>query len=101
MLRRPPTIFVRAQDWRNLRIRWWTAPKRGTVLNIRDQVLQRVKDALSGAGIDLPFPTRVVLFHDQSEDTDGDRAQQREGWPKGESSARSRSIAGALTRRES
>ena len=33
------------------------------------------------AGIDLPFPTQQVLFHDQTEATDGDRRQQREGWP--------------------
>lgn len=33
------------------------------------------------AGIDLPFPTQQILFHDQTESTDGDRANQREGWP--------------------
>jgi hypothetical protein len=32
-------------------------------------------------GVDLPFPTQVVLFHDQTEETDGDRRRQREGWP--------------------
>jgi small conductance mechanosensitive channel len=31
--------------------------------------------------VDLPFPTQVVLFHDQTEETDGDRTRQREGWP--------------------
>jgi small conductance mechanosensitive channel len=36
---------------------------------------------LSEAGIDLPFPTRVVLLHDQTEEADGDRSRQREGWP--------------------
>jgi small conductance mechanosensitive channel len=36
---------------------------------------------LTAAGIDLPFPTTQVLFHDQTEETDGDRARQREGWP--------------------
>lgn len=25
-----------------------------------------------------------MLFHDQTEDTDGDRTRQREGWPAGE-----------------
>ncbi|BAZ51280.1 MscS mechanosensitive ion channel [Nostoc sp. NIES-4103] len=33
--------------------------------------------------IDLPYPTRQILFHDQTEETDGDRSRQREGWPKG------------------
>ena len=44
------------------------------------------------AGIDLPFPTRVVLFHDQTEETDGDRARQREGWPAGGSSPAARHL---------
>ncbi len=34
-------------------------------------------------GIDLPYPTRNILLHDQTEETDGDRSQQREGWPAG------------------
>ena len=34
-------------------------------------------------GIDLPYPTRQILFHDQTETTDGDRRRQREGWPAG------------------
>lgn len=38
-------------------------------------------EALAAAGIDLPLPTRVVLFHDQTEDADGVRGRQREGWP--------------------
>ena len=31
----------------------------------------------------LPFPTQVLLLHDQTEATDGDRTRQREGWPAG------------------
>jgi hypothetical protein len=34
-------------------------------------------------GIDLPYPTQQILFHDQTEETDGDRSRQREGWPAG------------------
>jgi small conductance mechanosensitive channel len=56
-----------------------------------------VKQALVENGIDLPFETRVVLFHDQTEETDGDRRRQREGWPAGEGEApKSRKIAGAI-----
>ena len=65
----------------NLRVRWWSRPKRGGVVALRDQVLMQVSQALLGAGIDLPFPTQQILFHDQTEATDGDRTRQREGWP--------------------
>ena len=65
----------------NLRVRWWSKPTRGGVVTLRDQVLMRVSRALLAAGIDLPFPTQQILFHDQTEATDGDRTAQREGWP--------------------
>ena len=72
----------------NLRVRWWTDPARGSVVQTRDRVLQRVAQAMAAGGIDLPFPTQVVLFHDQTEETDGDRTRQREGWPAGDSPPR-------------
>ena len=68
----------------NLRVRWWTKPHRGDVVVVRDRVLQAVAEALVGAGIDLPFPTQQILFHDQTEATDGHRRRQREGWPAGD-----------------
>jgi small conductance mechanosensitive channel len=69
----------------NLRVRWWIAPpKRADALDARDKVLTAVKQQLTAHGIDLPFPTQQVLFHDQTEDSDGDRARQREGWPAGD-----------------
>ena len=67
----------------NLRVRWWTSPKRADVLKAQDEVLTALKKALTEEGIDLPFPVQVVLFHDQTEDVDGDRRRQREGWPAG------------------
>ena len=45
--------------------------------------LTAVQNQLKSHGIDLPFPTQQILFHDQTEDSDGDRARQREGWPAG------------------
>ena len=65
----------------NLRVRWWSDPRRKNVVHLRDAVLRRVSQDLLGAGIDLPFPTQQILFHDQTEATDGDRRAQREGWP--------------------
>ena len=68
----------------NIRVRWWTAPRRSDVVSARGPVIAAIKKALSESGIDLPFPTQVVLFHDQTEETDGDRRKAREGWPAGD-----------------
>jgi small conductance mechanosensitive channel len=65
----------------NLKVRWWTDARRNKVVAARGEVIAALKKALSEAGIDLPFPTRVILFHDQTEGADGNRAKQREGWP--------------------
>ncbi|MGA9531654.1 MAG: mechanosensitive ion channel [Anaerolineales bacterium] len=64
-----------------LRLRWWTESRRGDVVEVGNRVLETVKADLSAAGIDMPFPTQQILFHDQTEETDGDRSRQREGWP--------------------
>ena len=82
----------------NLRVRWWIAPpKRADALDARDRVLTAVKRQLTAHGIDLPFPTQQILFHDQTEESDGDRVRQREGWPAGQSYApASRKVADAI-----
>lgn len=65
-----------------IRIRWWIKPpRRADALDIRDAVLCAVKPALTRNGIDLPYPTHQVLFHNQTEADDGERRRQREGWP--------------------
>lgn len=67
-----------------LRVRWWIEPpRRADYLEALDAVLTRVKQRLLESGIDLPYPTTQVLFHDQTEEVDGDRRHQREGWPAG------------------
>ncbi|MBP2295042.1 mechanosensitive ion channel family protein [Azospirillum rugosum] len=80
----------------NIRARWWTDARQHEVLRVRHDVIAAIKDQLGQAGIDLPFPTRVVLFHDQTEETDGDRRRQREGWPAGDDPPQPRTIAGVL-----
>jgi len=66
----------------NLRARWWiNPPRKADTFRSLDEVLTAVKNTLTANGIDLPYPTRQILFHDQSESTDGNRAKQREGWP--------------------
>jgi small-conductance mechanosensitive channel len=67
-----------------VRVWWWSDSRQHDVVLTRGRVVAAVRRALGEAGIDLPFPTRVVLFHDQTEETDGDRARQREGWPAGD-----------------
>ena len=83
----PPQVLVRelADFSVVLRVRWWIAPpRRYDAVDSRDKILAHVKHELLAHGIDLPFPTQQVLFHDQTEETDGDRARQREGWPIGQ-----------------
>lgn len=84
----------------NIRARWWIRPpRRADDLAARDQVLTAIKNQLTANGIDLPFPTQQILFHDQTEETDGDRARQREGWPVGQSHApKPQTIGGSLRR---
>jgi small-conductance mechanosensitive channel len=81
----PDVLVVKLGDFSvNLRVRWWiTPPRRADALEAQSRVLTAVKNALTAAGIDLPFPTQQILFHDQTEETDGDRRRQREGWPAG------------------
>ncbi len=85
----------------NLRLRWWIKPPRQMdMLSAQDAVLTAIKDRLTENGIDMPFPTQQILFHDQTEETDGDRRRQREGWPAGrrEEVPKPRSIAWSLRR---
>lgn len=68
----------------NLKARWWTLSTRRDVVSVRARVLSAIYKAAQDNSIDLPFPTQVMLFHDQTEETDGDRTRQREGWPAGD-----------------
>ena len=80
----PPEALVvdLAASTINIRARWWiTPPRRADALDAQDKILTELNNKLVAAGIDLPFPTQQILFHDQTESTDGDRSRQREGWP--------------------
>ena len=95
-----PDVLVMelAESTVNLRVRWWIKPpRRADDLVSRDKVLSTIKKTLVENGIDLPFPTQQILFHDQTEDTDGDRSRQREGWPAGKKEVpKPRSISDSL-----
>ncbi|MDB9373408.1 mechanosensitive ion channel family protein [Nodularia sphaerocarpa] len=107
----PPDVLVMelAENSVNIRARWWIQPPRWSdALDSRDQVISAIKQKLYVEnGIDLPYPTRQILFHDQTEETDGDRlrrgfadrTRQREGWPAGKNKVpKPRSIGGSLKR---
>ncbi len=101
----PPDVLVvdLTESTVNIRLRWWIEPpRRFDVLTSRDAVLEKAFAALKAAGIDMPFPTQQVLFHDQTEETDGDRARQREGWPAGKNlvPARARMVDGLRALRD-
>lgn len=84
----------------NIRARWWIDPPlRADEVSAKDTVLTALTEALVEAGIDLPFPTQQILFHDQTEETDGDRTRQREGWPanRNGNNPKTRRIADALS----
>lgn len=104
VLRDPaPDVLVLelAESSVNIRARWWIKPpRRIDDLNSRDKVISAIKQKLYVEnGIDLPYPTRQILFHDQTEETDGDRTRQREGWPAGNKEVpKPRSISGSLKR---
>lgn len=95
-----PDVLVMelAESTVNIRARWWISPpRRADALDTRDKVLTAIKNKLTANGIDLPFPTQQILFHDQTEETDGDRSRQREGWPAGRANVpKPRSIGGSL-----
>ena len=80
----PETIPVELGDFANVvRLRWWTKSDRASQIHVFGEVLQAVYKALDEEGIDMPYPTQIHLFHDQTEEVDGDRSRQREGWPAG------------------
>jgi small conductance mechanosensitive channel len=66
----------------NLEVRYWIKPTvMREVVESTDEVYRAIAPALTAAGVDMPFPTYQILFHDQTEEADGDRKLQREGWP--------------------
>ncbi|RZI59710.1 MAG: mechanosensitive ion channel family protein, partial [Pseudomonas sp.] len=75
----------------DLKVRWWSGSSRLEQVHVKGRVILAVAKAAKEHGVDLPFPTSVVLFHDQTEEVDGDRTQQREGWPAGKNPPKSRS----------
>lgn len=68
-----------------MRVRWWTESRRNHVVAAQGRAVAAIWAALREAGVDIAYPTRTLLFHDQTDEHDGDRTRQREGWPAGDS----------------
>lgn len=75
-----------------LRVRWWVRSARTELVHTRARVILAIYQVAKANDIDLPFPTQVMLFHDQTEEVDGDRDRQREGWPAGDAPPRPRRL---------
>ncbi len=70
-----PWVYVEAlaASSVNFTVYFWTDAHQATVLRTRDRVATAIKLALDSAGIDMPFPHTVLLFHDQTGRREGDR----------------------------
>jgi small conductance mechanosensitive channel len=57
----------------NFNVYFWVMSQQANVLAVSDRVATGIKLALDDAGIDMPFPHTVVLFHDQTNTRQSDR----------------------------
>ncbi|MDP8938277.1 MAG: mechanosensitive ion channel family protein [Actinomycetota bacterium] len=62
--RPPPEVWVEAfgDSGIPLAVRFWHAPDIATLWRVRSQVAVTVKRSLDGAGVQIPFPQRVLRF---------------------------------------
>jgi small conductance mechanosensitive channel len=92
VLDRPPAeVWVKEFDDSavTLAVRFWHAPDIASLWRVRSHVAVAVKKALNGAGIEIPFPQRVISFvTGGGAETDGrgperTRVSERSGRPAG------------------
>jgi hypothetical protein len=55
---------------------FWVRPEQANVLAVSDRVTTAIKKALDAAGIDIPYPHSVILFHDATGTRLDDRASK-------------------------
>jgi small-conductance mechanosensitive channel len=69
-----PWIYVSelAPSSVNFIVYFWVESDQANVLEVSDRVATGIKYALDEAGIDMPYPHNVVLFHDATGTRDGD-----------------------------
>jgi small-conductance mechanosensitive channel len=68
--RPPPEAWVEefGESGIDMAIRFWHAPDIATMWRVRSEVAVAAKQALDKAGIEMPFPQRVVRFVDDHRD---------------------------------
>jgi small-conductance mechanosensitive channel len=74
-----PWIYVSelAPSSVNFTVYFWVESNQANVLKVSDKVATGIKYALDEAGIDMPYPHSVVLFHDATGTRDGDIEQKK------------------------
>jgi len=74
-----PWIYVSelAPSSVNFTVYFWVESNQANVLKVSDRVATGIKYALDRAGIDMPYPHSVVLFHDATGTRDGDIEQKK------------------------
>lgn len=61
----------------NFTVYFWVESEQANVLRVSDRVATGIKYALDKAGIDMPYPHNVVLFHDVTATGAGDVDRQK------------------------
>ncbi|MDQ6788224.1 MAG: mechanosensitive ion channel family protein [Acidobacteriota bacterium] len=74
-----PWIYVTelAASSVNFTVYFWVESQQANVLKVSDKVATGIKYALDEAGIDMPYPHSVVLFHDATGTRGGDIEQAK------------------------
>ena len=69
-----PWIYVTelAPSSVNFTVYFWADSEQANVLKVSDKVATGIKYALDKAGVDMPYPHSVVLFHDTTGTREGD-----------------------------
>ncbi len=61
----------------NMKVYFWVESNQANTLKVSDKVATGIKYALDEAGIDMPYPHNVVLFHDATGTRSGDIEQAK------------------------
>ena len=62
----PSSVMVEMGDSAVVfRVLWWTDPRMANVLKVQNDALRTLKNRLTEAGFDIPYPIRTVYLHNQ------------------------------------